>query len=205
MKLFDMLSNPELLREFSRRVTPALISLMTVGPEFKYVVLKNINVIIQKRPNLFSKDINSFFCDFNDPYYIKIEKLDILCKLADSNNIDQILHQLQEYDTEVDIEFVRKSIKTFGKLAIKLEKKADQCVQRLYDCLKTKAEYVIQEAIIVLKDIFRRYPKKYVKILGDLCKNLSSLDEPEAKASMIWILGEYVAHIDNAPQLLGGY
>jgi AP-1 complex subunit beta-1 len=27
---------------------------------------------------------------------------------------------------------------------------------------------------------------------------LESLDEPEAKASMIWIIGEYAERIDNA-------
>jgi hypothetical protein len=31
---------------------------------------------------------------------------------------------------------------------------------------------------------------------------LESLDEPEAKASMIWIIGEYAERIDNADELL---
>jgi hypothetical protein len=38
MKLFDMTTNLDVIREYSRRLTPALISLMTTGPEFKYVV-----------------------------------------------------------------------------------------------------------------------------------------------------------------------
>ena len=205
MKLFEYITNTETIREYSRRLTPALISLMTTGPEFQYVVLKNINVIIQKRPILMERDIKSFFCDFNDPFFIKLEKLDILVKLADVKNIDQILHQLKEYVTEVDVEFVRRSVRTIGKLAIKLERVADRCVNTLYECLKTKAEYVIQEAIVVMRDIFRKYPKKYVKILGELCSNLKSLDEPEAKASMIWIIGEYVESIENAPEILGAY
>jgi len=29
------------------------------------------------------------------------------------------------------------------------------------------------------------------------------LDEPEAKASLIWIIGEYANTIDNADELLG--
>lgn len=35
-----------------------------------------------------------------------------------------------------------------------------------------------------------------------LCENLDTLDEPEAKASMIWIIGEYAERIDNADELL---
>lgn len=40
---------------------------------------------------------------------------------------------------------------------------------------------MIQEAIIVLKDIFRKYPNKYESIIGKLCERLDTLDEPEAK------------------------
>jgi len=32
---------------------------------------------------------------------------------------------------------------------------------------------------------------------------LDELDEPEAKASLIWIIGEYADKIDNADDLLG--
>jgi hypothetical protein len=35
-----------------------------------------------------------------------------------------------------------------------------------------------------------------------LCSNLDELDEPEAKASLIWIVGEYAGTIDNAGELL---
>lgn len=48
-----------------------------------------------------------------------------------------------------------------------------------------------QEAVIVIKDIFRRYPNRYESIIATLCDSLDSLDEPEAKASMVWIIGEW--------------
>ena len=51
--------------------------------------------------------------------------------------------------------------------------------------------YVVQEAIVVIKDIFRKYPNKYESIIATLCENLDTLDEPEARASMIWIIGMY--------------
>jgi vesicle coat complex subunit len=61
---------------------------------------------------------------------------------------------------------------------------------------------VVQEAVIVIKDIFRRYPGKYEGIIPTLCENLDALDEPEAKASMVWILGQFANIIDNADELL---
>ena len=34
---------------------------------------------------------------------------------------------------------------------------------------------------------------------------LETLDEPEAKASMIWIIGEYAQRIDNSDELLDSF
>eukprot|EP01034_Spumella_vulgaris_P022255 gene22255-28368_t len=61
------------------------------------------------------------------------------------------------------------------------------------------------EAVVVIKDIFRKYPNKYESIIATLCENLEDLDEPEAKASMVWIIGEYAERIDNADELLESF
>src|ERR1700753_323282 len=102
------------------------------------------------------------------------------------------------YATEVDVDFVRKTVRAIGRCAIKVEQAAERCVSTLLDLIQTKVNYVVQEAIIVIKDIFRKYPNRYESIIATLCANLESLDEPEAKASMIWIIGEYAERIDNA-------
>lgn len=52
------------------------------------------------------------------------------------------------------------------------------------------------------QDIFRKYPSTYEGVIPTLCANLDELDEPEAKASLIWIIGEYANKIDNADELL---
>ena len=44
-----------------------------------------------------------------------------------------------------------------------------------------QVNYVVQEAIVVIKDIFRKYPNKYESIISTLCENLDTLDEPEAR------------------------
>ena len=48
-------------------------------------------------------------------------------------------------------------------------------------CLVLQVNYVVQEAIVVIKDIFRKYPNKYESIISTLCENLDTLDEPEAR------------------------
>eukprot|EP01047_Picozoa_sp_COSAG01_P086887 COSAG01_NODE_19744_length_992_cov_0.781635_2_plen_179_part_01 len=100
------------------------------------------------------------------------------------------------------MEFVRKSIRSIGLVAIKIEGAAERCVQILLELIETKINYVVQEGIVVIKDIFRKYPNRYESIIANLCDALDTLDEPEARAALIWIVGEYSDRIENADELL---
>ena len=113
------------------------------------------------------------------------------------NNIDSVLNELKDYSTEVDVQFVRRSVRLIGQCAIKLEKAAQRCVELLVDLVKTQISFVIQEAIIALRDIFRRYPNNYEGAMAMVMENLSSLNDTEAKAALIWIIGEYSDRIDG--------
>jgi AP-2 complex subunit beta-1 len=97
---------------------------------------------------------------------------------------------------------VRKSVRSIGRLAIKVESAADNCINTLLSLVDTNVSYVVQEAVIVTRDIFRRYPGQYEGIIPKLCEHMDVLDEPESKAAMIWILGQYANRIDNVDDLL---
>lgn len=70
----------------------------------------------------------------------------------------QVLLEFNECATEVDVDFVRKAIRAISHCAIKLERAAERCISVLLELIKIKVNYVAQEAIIVIKDIFRRSP-----------------------------------------------
>jgi AP-1 complex subunit beta-1 len=195
-------SNSDAIRALTRKLAPPLVTLLNSEPEIQYVALRNINLIVQKRPHILENEIKVFFCKYNDPIYVKMEKLEIIIKLVSEKNIDQVLLELKEYSTEVDVDFVRKSVSAIGRCAVKLERAAERCIGVLLELIQTKVNYVVQESVIVIKDIFRRYPNRYESIIATLCDNLDTLDEPLAKASMIWIIGEYAERIDNADELL---
>jgi len=194
--------NSDAVRNLTRKLAPPLVTLLNNEPEIQYVALRNINLIVQKRPTILESEIKVFFCKYNDPIYVKMEKLEIIIKLVSEKNIDQVLLELKEYATEVDVDFVRKSVSAIGRCAVKLERAAERCIGVLLELIQTKVNYVVQESVIVIKDIFRRYPNRYESIIATLCDNLDTLDEPLAKASMIWIIGEYAERIDNADELL---
>ncbi|CAH0595141.1 unnamed protein product [Chrysodeixis includens] len=206
MKLMEMVSeDTELVSTLSRKLAPPLVTLLSAEPEVQYVALRNINLVVQKRPDILKHEMKVFFVKYNDPIYVKLEKLDIMIRLASQANIAQVLGELKEYATEVDVDFVRKAVRAIGRCAIKVEPSAERCVSTLLELIQTKVNYVVQEAIVVIKDIFRKYPNKYESIISTLCENLDTLDEPEARASMVWIVGEYAERIDNADELLDSF
>ena len=197
--------NPEAVRSMVRKLAPPLVTLLNSEPEIQFVALRNINLIVQKRPKILEHEIKVFFCKYNDPIYVKMEKLEIIIKLASVSNIEQVLLEFKEYASEVDVDFVRKAVRAIGRCAIKLERAAERCIHKLLELIETKVNYVVQEAVVVIKDIFRKYPNRYESIIATLCDNLEELDEPEAKASMVWIIGEYAERIDNADELLDSF
>ncbi|KAH8064417.1 hypothetical protein JL722_1286 [Aureococcus anophagefferens] len=190
----------ELCAGYRKKLAP-LVTLVNGEPEMCYVALRNINLIVQRDRRILENEIKVFFCKYNDPIYVKLEKLEIMIRLVSEKNVDQVLLEFKEYAQEVDIDFVRRAVRAIGRCAVKLDKAA-ALRERALELIQTKVNYVVMEAVVVVKDIFRKYPNRYESVIGTLCENLESLDEPDAKASMIWIIGEYADQIENADELL---
>jgi AP-1 complex subunit beta-1 len=168
------------------------------------VALRNIDLLLQSKPDILTKELRVFFCKYNDPPYVKLQKLEIMVRIANDKNVDQLLAELKEYALEVDMDFVRRAVKAIGQAAIKIESASEKCVNTLLDLIATKVNYVVQEAIVVIKDIFRKYPG-YEGIIPTLCKCIDELDEPEARGALIWIVGEYADKISNADEILSSF
>ena len=79
----------------SQKLSPPLVTLLSSEPEVQYVALRNINLIIQKRPDILKHEMKVFFVKYNDPIYIKLEKLDIMIRLTSQANIAQVLSELK--------------------------------------------------------------------------------------------------------------
>merc|ERR550514_193241 len=125
MKFMDRIPSEETQASLCKKLSPPLVTLLTTSePEVQYVVLRNINLIVQKRPVILQQDIRIFFCKYNDPVYVKVEKIEVVVRLATERTIDSVLAELKEYATEVDVDYVRRSVRAIGRVAIKLDRAA---------------------------------------------------------------------------------
>lgn len=52
---------------------------------------------VAHRADILKEDIKVFYVKYNDPIYVKLEKLDIMIRLANPTNIANVLAELKEY------------------------------------------------------------------------------------------------------------
>ncbi|KAI5958356.1 APL2 [Candida theae] len=185
-----------------KKLSPPLVSLVSSSiPEAQYVGLKNIRIILEKYPSILSKELRVFFIKYSDPLYLKLEKLDIMIRLANESNSDLLLGELKEYAMEFEPALVTKAIKSIGAVAIQLSDSVVKAVNLLNDIIDQRGgDLIINESTIVLTNILRRYPGKSdltSLIIPIVSNHTSELDKPEALADYVWLLGEYPKYFSN--------
>eukprot|EP00667_Euglena_gracilis_P010038 EG_transcript_10202 len=70
------------------------------------------------------------------------------------------------------------------------------------DLIRAKQDFIVNDCVVAIKDILRKYPGRFEGVIGIICENLDSIDSIEAKQSLIWIIGEYAEKIENPVDLL---
>ena len=87
MKYMEMMGQEaDFVTNLSKKLDPPLVTLLSKEAGVQYVALRNINLIIQKRSDILKHEMKVFFVNYNDPIYIKLEKLDIMIRLTDQSN-----------------------------------------------------------------------------------------------------------------------
>lgn len=204
LKFLDWIESPENVRNFCKKVSNSLMTIMSAGPEIQYVLLRSLHAIVQKRPYLLDKDFKHFYVKYNDPIYVKLEKIDILYKLADTKNFENIVNELKSYAiTEFDQDLIKRAIRYIGYVGYKYDKSLDLCVDSIKEILEHSQELGISEAIVVARDLMRKYKGKSLEILKRIDEDLiKSIDDAEGKGALLYILGEFCNNVKNSVALI---
>jgi AP-4 complex subunit beta-1 len=155
---------PELYKQVIQRLQAPLITLMTSSEttesyEISFNVLSHIHLLVVRGSNqFFENEYKQFFVKYDEPSYIKNVKLEILGHIASENNIQEISSELSEYVTDVNAEIAKRSIRCLGTIILRLPEVANTVAAQLRTFLSLKITYVVDETMMVLKDVFRKYP-----------------------------------------------
>lgn len=207
LKHFTMLQKATQTSILKKLSSPLVSLISNPIPEAQYVGLKNIRIILEKYPNILSKELRVFFIKYSDPLYLKLEKLDIMIRLANEHNFNLLLNELKEYSMEFEPSLISKSIRSIGMLAIKLPSSIIKCINLIVELIDLKGdEMIINECINVLTMILRKYPGKndlITLVLPIISNNINQISyQDQSYSSFIWLLGEYPNYFTNLHQLV---
>uniref|UniRef100_A0A2C9JVD6 AP-3 complex subunit beta n=1 Tax=Biomphalaria glabrata TaxID=6526 RepID=A0A2C9JVD6_BIOGL len=192
-------------------VARSLIRLLRSHREIQYVVLSNIATMTNRRRGMFEPYLKSFYVRFSDPLHVKLLKLEILTSLATETNISTILREFQTYVTSTDKEFAAATIQAIGRCASSIAEVTDTCLNGLVRLMSNRDEAVVAESVVVIKKLLQMRPRSSSKskpsehkdIICYMAKMVDKITVPMARASILWLIGEYSERVPKiAPDVL---
>ena len=204
LKFMDLMDDINKVKNYCKKLTNSIMSILISYPEVQYVLLRSLHAIVIKRPMLLEKEFKYFYVQYNDPIYIKLEKVDILYKLSDKKNYEYIIKEFTSYAlTETNIELIQKSIKYIGYIGYRIESSLDLCVSCISKIIDNKNEDAIPECIIVARDLMRKYKGTALNLIDKINLELIiSLNDPNAKCAALYIIGEFCDKIPTSTEIV---
>ena len=203
MKFMDQIDDIEKIKNYCKKLTNSIMSVLISYPEIQYILLRSLHAIVLKRPILLEKEFKYFYVQYNDPIYIKLEKVDILYKLCNKKNYELIVKEFTTYAlTETNQELIQKSIKYIGYVGYKFESSYELCVNCISKILDNNNEDSIPECIIVSRDLMRKYKSTALNLIKKINLDLiNSISDLNAKSAALYIIGEFCDQIPESTEL----
>uniref|UniRef100_A0A3Q3DUV0 AP-3 complex subunit beta n=1 Tax=Hippocampus comes TaxID=109280 RepID=A0A3Q3DUV0_HIPCM len=195
-------------------IAKALVRLLRSHSEVQYVVLQNVATMTIKRRGMFEPYLKTFatqllysfyfFCSWRfSPILYKLfnpfEKLNINNKKMRGC----FSCPRQTYIKSVDKDFVAATIQAIGRCATNIGEVRDTCLNGLVQLLSNRDELVVAESVVVIKKLLQMQPEKHSDIIKHMAKLTDNIQVPMARASILWLIGEYCEHVPKiAPDVL---
>ena len=204
MKFMDTIEDIEKIKVYCKKLTNSIMSILISYPEIQYILLRSLHAIVIKRPMLLEKEFKYFYVQYNDPIYIKLEKVDILYKLCNKKNYEMIIQEFTSYAlTETNVELIRKSIKYIGYVGYKFESSYDLCIKSINKIIDNNNEDAVPECIIVARDLMRKYKSTASDLIKKITLDLiNSLNDLNAKSAALYIIGEFCEQIPESTEII---
>ena len=72
---------------------------------------------------------------------MKLEKIDVLVKVAEEKTVESILGELKEYSNDMDMDIIKKSVRAIGQIILKVDKAAKKAVDILHEIVNNGGQY----------------------------------------------------------------
>jgi AP-3 complex subunit beta len=185
-----------------------LIALLRGPQDIQHVALYNIVSVCLTIPEAFVKYSSHFLVRSTDPpqvWELKLEILTLIFPHSDPYLKSIILNELEHFSTGSDKELVREAVRAIGRCAQSDARTSARCLSLLLKQITSLDGNLVAESLTVIRHLIQQDPTPHTNTVIRLAKNLDTATNPRARASIIWLVGEF-AGIDGenniAPDVL---
>ncbi|KHJ33576.1 putative ap-3 adaptor complex subunit beta [Erysiphe necator] len=176
----------------------ALMALLRGPQDIQQTALFNIISVCLDKPASFVRYLTYFLIHTTDSLRTMELKLEILTLIFPHCNFrikSLILNELEHFASNASqIKLAQKVIQAIGRCAQSDSKTSSRCMHILLGKMKSVDQDLVEESTIVIRHLIQRDPGSQAKTIIRLIKHLQSTSNPKARASIIWLVGEFAGN-----------
>ena len=175
-----------------------LIALLRSPQDIQQVALYNIVQVCLTNPAHFEPYFRHFLIRSTEAptiWRLKLEVLTLIFHYCSKDVQDLILAELEHFSKGHNADLVRESVRAIGRCAQSSSATTSRrCLSLLLKQIHSPDQNLVGEAIEVIRHLIQRSPDEHRKTVVRLAKNLDTLVSPTARASIIWLVGEFAGY-----------
>lgn len=171
-----------------------LVALLRSPEDMQLIALYNIVAVALRAPKPFARYAAHFLVHANDPPHIwrlKLEVLTILFPHCGNHWKGVIINELEHFSKGADPELVRESVRAIGRCAQGDKNTAGMCLRILLGQISSSDGNLVSESLTVIRHLIQQDPPSHTKTVLQLVKHLGTTTHPDARATIIWLVGEF--------------
>jgi AP-4 complex subunit beta-1 len=199
---------PAVHRQVFDRLKEPLLTLMSTSGnvETSYALLCHIKLLAQREPKVFAPNIKDFYCRHTELTYIKAVKMEIMTMIATEQTAIDAISELTVYASDVNNEVAKLAIVCMGRIALRIDSSAKTVLDNFLEFMTLDMEHVRAQTLVVMKDFLRKHSdikvvRPFLDTLVKIYRDMHFTDD-ESKVALVWVLGEFGEHIEDAPYLI---
>ncbi|KAJ4301741.1 AP-3 complex subunit beta [Kalmusia sp. IMI 367209] len=174
-----------------------LIALMRTSGDLQHVALYNIVQVCLLYPQSFVNHYTHFLVRSTDPphiWHLKLELLTLIFPHATPRLQSLILAELSHFSHSgsLDPGLVKEAVRAIGRCSQTTDPKTSaRCLKLLLTHIGSADSHLVAESLEVIRHLIQRDPDSHRTTVVRLAKHLDAATSPQARASIIWLVGEF--------------
>lgn len=180
--------------EYVKLAVGPLVALMRGAQDIQQLALYNIVSVCLMRPNDFVKYASHFLVRATDSapvWELKLEVLTLIFPHSPPHVKSLILKELEHFSQGTNKALVQEAVRAIGRCAQSDATTSPRCLKLLLSQITSLDGTLAAESLTVIRHLIQQDPSGHVGTVVRLAKNLDSATDPQARATIIWLVGEF--------------